>query len=457
MKKGVSMKRIILVLSMLMFIVTLSFAGGIVTNTNHSAAYTRMLSRIASTDIDAVYYNPAGLAKLGYDGFYFSFNNQTIVQDETINNDYPLLNSNEYNGDVSAPLFPGIYAAYKQGSFVYSIGMNPLGGGGSAEYAKGLPSFEIDISGLPTMLTQQGIPTNNYDVDLYFEGSSVYWGFQTGITYEMNPMFSTYLGGRFIYAQNDYDGYIKDVMIDPQHPQINPEGEMMLAYDFFMAAGMEAQAAQVADKEVDAKQTGSGFSPIFGFNFSPNEQLNIGLKYEFKTPLELENDTTKDDVGMFPDGEKTSADIPALLAMGVSYKALPMLTLSTSLHYYFDKDVDWDGREELIDTNSYELGFGLEYVVNEMITLSSGYLHTAMGVEEQYNSDMDFILSSNSGALGGKFMLSPTVDFNIGFIYTKYTDTDKTLYDEEGNIYAEEEYQKESLAFGFGFDWKLFR
>ncbi len=39
-------------------------AGGIVTNSNQSAAYVRMLARDASTSIDAVYYNPAGLTKL---------------------------------------------------------------------------------------------------------------------------------------------------------------------------------------------------------------------------------------------------------------------------------------------------------------------------------------------------------------------------------------------------------
>ncbi|HOU31478.1 MAG TPA: aromatic hydrocarbon degradation protein, partial [Bacteroidales bacterium] len=39
-------------------------AGGLVTNTNQSAAWVRMPSRNASTSIDAVNYNPAGLMKL---------------------------------------------------------------------------------------------------------------------------------------------------------------------------------------------------------------------------------------------------------------------------------------------------------------------------------------------------------------------------------------------------------
>ncbi len=63
------------------------FAGGLVTNTNQSAMFTRLQNRNASTGIDAVYYNPAGLTKLG-DGFFLSLNNQTISQTKTIGNNY---------------------------------------------------------------------------------------------------------------------------------------------------------------------------------------------------------------------------------------------------------------------------------------------------------------------------------------------------------------------------------
>ena len=62
-------------------------AGGLVTNTNQSAMFTRLQNRNASTGIDAVYFNPAGLTKLG-DGFYASVNNQTIGQTKTVGNNY---------------------------------------------------------------------------------------------------------------------------------------------------------------------------------------------------------------------------------------------------------------------------------------------------------------------------------------------------------------------------------
>ena len=78
------MKKIISVVSALVVTGAL-FAGGLVTNTNQSAQYIRLLSRNASMDIDAVYYNPAGLTKLA-PGFHFGINNQTVGQGRSVMN-----------------------------------------------------------------------------------------------------------------------------------------------------------------------------------------------------------------------------------------------------------------------------------------------------------------------------------------------------------------------------------
>ena len=73
------MKRIpVLILLTVLFMSPVT-AGGIVTNMNQSVKYTRMQCRDATLGIDAVFYNPAGLTKLG-NGFHFSINNQTIGQ-----------------------------------------------------------------------------------------------------------------------------------------------------------------------------------------------------------------------------------------------------------------------------------------------------------------------------------------------------------------------------------------
>jgi len=123
-------------------------AGGLVTNTNQSAAWVRLPSRNASTNADAVYYNPAGLMKLP-NGLHLSLSNQSVFQTREIDNNYagPAtatspnggygLNSHVYKGTVTALAFPSIYAAYKMDKFAISLGFNPIGGGGGAEYKAG--------------------------------------------------------------------------------------------------------------------------------------------------------------------------------------------------------------------------------------------------------------------------------------------------------------------------------
>jgi long-chain fatty acid transport protein len=182
------------------------FAGGLVTNTNQSAMFTRLQNRNASTGIDAVYYNPAGLTKLG-DGFYASINNQTIGQTKTIGNNYPPLNGSpkDYIGDVSAPIYPGVYIAYNTGKLSFSAGFNPIGGGGGAKYNEGLPSFEMPISEIPALLSSQGIPTTAYAADIFFEGSSVYFGYQANIAYKINDQLSLGAGVRLVSAKNTYN------------------------------------------------------------------------------------------------------------------------------------------------------------------------------------------------------------------------------------------------------------
>lgn len=509
------------------------FAGGILTNANQSAAYMRMIARDASTQIDAVYYNPAGLAKLS-DGFHLSLNNQTLFSKRTIDNGYPLLNEHKYVGDVTVPFFPGIYAAYKTGDWVFSFGFNPSAGGGTASYGKGLPSFEIPAAGIPASLSANNIPTSNYSLDLNFDGSSVFWGSQVGATYKINEMFSAFAGVRMINAVNTYNGEMKNIRINPVFAPLGYTGTFVKATDFFtnMASmfgqlanvdeslqplidgggssltlaqakgagyltdeqvtsitngfklinpsidpatlniaqvqgayaaasptflgkqtAMATSAAGTVDQKVDVKQTGTGFTPIIGINITPNDKMNIGIKYEFKTKLELTNETKSDVVThMFPDGAKYRSDIPAILAIGIDYKVLPDLKLAAGLHHYFDKNANWDGREKFITDNLYELSFGMEYNVTEKILFSAGYLYAQTGVGQGYQTDISHSLSSNSVGFGGAFKANDMLTVNLGVLYTQYVQSQKSItYPGVGDI--TETYNRNNLGFGIGFDF----
>ncbi len=510
------------------------FAGGIVTNTNQSAAWARYFSRYATTDIDAVYFNPAGLGKLDQ-GFHFSINNQSIFQTQTITNDFSYLRYGpEYVGDVKAPLFPSIYGAFKTGKFTISLGFNPIGGGGGATFNNGLPSFEL-MSGVTLLssLNQQGIPTSEYSSDIYFEGTSIYWGIQAGLTYEINDMFSIFAGARYVSAVNTYAGHLNDLMVNPYAPPIN-DGSMVRADEFFNTAatiygqlsdgstaayqdlyagivdqtidptapldnpdyialltamglyedGMNngtaagtflvagivtkgkseesaATATLVTDQEVEVKQTGSGVTPIVGAHVSLGENIDLAVKYEFQTKLELTNQTTKDflmgydsvgnPVTMFPDGGKTNADMPSMLSGGVNFRLLKGLQLSAGFEYYWDKKVNWDGREELIDNNSYNVNFSAGYNFGKFI-ISAAYNYANMGVNKDYQSDLSYSLNSSTIGFGGAWNITEKVRLNAGYSWTIYQDESVPAGDP---VIFTQSYGKDTKIFAVGVDFSF--
>jgi long-chain fatty acid transport protein len=359
------MKKFVVVAALILLTVPLAHAS-IITNTNQSAIYLRLLARNASMVIDATYYNPAGLTQLK-DGWHIALHNQSIYQEKIVVNGYPLLNTPRYVGDVDVPIFPSFFAAYKKDKLALSFGFGINAGGGTADFNTGLPSFEIPVSGLPPMISAFGIPTTAYSTDIAFNGRSIFYGLQFNASYAVSEVFAVAAGLRYIIAENTYEGFIRNIKINATHPLLNPTGQMMSAVQFFTLAGMPALAAQVGNKAVDVEQSGTGFTPILSLNLRPSENLNIGIKYEFNTSLELENNTAKDDTGLFPDGFKFQNDIPAILSLGIQYSVLPQLHAHFSFNLYFDKSADWDGREDLVNSNTFDIAFGLEYDITDAL------------------------------------------------------------------------------------------
>ena len=415
------MKTKVVAVIMVLALFQIAFAGGILTNTNQSVQFVRMLARNASTQIDAVYFNPAGMTQLS-DGFFLAFYSQTISKTRTITNSLAILNTNEYKGDIFVPVFPNFYAVYKKGKFAAAFGFEPIAGGGTADFKKGLPEFEMNFAMLPTLLTAMGVPTTAYSVDLAFKGSSVYYGFQTGIAYALTDQFSASVGVRYNMAKNTYEGSITNVMVNPNLPALGLDGSMIPASTLFTALGDANTAAALADQEVDAELTGNGITPIFGLNFKVNDKINMGLKYEMKTKMELETKTTKDLTAgpMFPDGEKERFDIPAILSGGVSFQVTEPLMVSAGGNYYFDKNADNADMAEGIDSNTWEAQVGLEYAVDEKLSISAGYQRTQFDLKKGYYSGLSYDLNANTIGGGVEYLLSDNIALEFGGLYAMY-------------------------------------
>jgi long-subunit fatty acid transport protein len=223
---------------------------------------------------------------------------------------------------------------------------------------------------------------------------------------------------------------------------------------------MTDYAASTADISVDVEETGRGFTPILSLNFSPSDKLNIAVKYEFKTKLELTT-KVKDNKGggIFTDGTKVIADLPAILFLGVQFKPVERLTLAGSFNYYFDKNVDYDGSDlvdiNMIDDNFLEYGLGAEYGVSDKFRVSAGWLATNTGVNSNYQSDMDYDTNTNSFGAGFGYRILPLIDLNIGGQYTLYADGSKTFNHMLGTIPVPvtETYKKSTWVVGVGLDF----
>ena len=254
------MKKIAMVILMVSVLAPASvFAGGIVTNTNQSASFIRMPAQDATISIDGAYYNPAGLIHLE-DGFHISLSNQYVTQTRTIESTFTM-NQQKFEGDVLAPLFPTFYAVYKKGKTAYSFGINPIGGGGSANFEEGLPSFEqmVAMSNLPGLLSASGIPTSDYQAVASFDGRSLNWGIQFNASYAITEMLSLSLGFRYVIANNSYNGGL-NILINPAHP-LNPSGSgnMVSAPLFFTTLATAASGAATSIQPI-IDNGGGGFT-----------------------------------------------------------------------------------------------------------------------------------------------------------------------------------------------------
>jgi len=411
-----------------------------------------MIARDASTQIDAVYTNPAGLVKLK-EGFHFSFTNQSAFQTRTITSTSPIYMLNgkndvkSFKGTASAPIIPSLQGAYKKGKWVLSGSFAISGGGGKATFNDGLPSFEA-LLGSTTALLPMANPdykASAYKINQHMKGSNFIFGGQLGGSYEINEMFSVYGGFRLNVVKNKYEGYLKGFQVEPLGENTNAvytgisqkvnqqikdliAGGQPVPDQLAVAAQGAAFAAMASSADginLNSSQSGWGVAPILGFNFNYEERLNIGVKYEFKTALDVENNTKRDDTGLYGDGVNTAHDIPALLTIGVSYKILPQLEASIGYHHFFDSDAKMadDKQKDAGGTNEYLAG--IEYQISRLFLVSAGGQITRYGVGDIFQKDLSFSCNSYSIGMGGAVNVAPNVRINVGYFWTTYSDYTK--------------------------------
>ncbi len=415
-------------------------AGGYLTNTNQSVSFLRNPARDAVIAIDGAYANPAGIGFMGT-GWHLGFDLQSAYQtrtDKVTFEPFALGTVNgvkngtsgykEFEGKAKAPVIPSFDLARVGKHWFASFHFGVTGGGGKCNFSNGLPSFESQVAMLPLIAdAMQPGAVEGYTMDTKMRGRQYYFGGQFGVGYKVTPDFNVSVGGRVVYAQCNYYGYVRNI-------GVVVGGQQMPATTFLENAGMGEYTALVSDRELNCDQTGWGFTPIVSVNYRLAKKVNLSARYEFKTRLRLKNQAGVNTSGLseYDDGKKVKADIPAILAVGVAYEALPSLRLNGGFHYYFDRQAtQHEDKHNYLKHGGWEVLAGAEYDVTKRWTISAGWqtTHYGLGKDSKFISDMSFVTNSNSMGIGARFQLRKKVALNIAYFKTFYKEYKRTQND----------------------------
>ena len=448
-----------------------AFAGGLMTNTNYHIAFDRMFARGATTEIDGVFSNPAGLV-WGHEGLQFSLNFQKPWQRRNI--DY---NGTTYEGVASAPIVPALFASYKKDRIALSGMIGIVGSGGFVEYEDGVPMFNVlltktisDLTSGLSSVTQGAIPPitpDQYAIDSEMKGKQYIYGGQINFSYKLLDCLSAAVGVRANY----YDGYYRGHVI-ANHGTKGTLAKLLL----------------------DVDQKGWGFTPIVSVNYHQGP-LTLSARYEFRTKLNPKNDTNVLETELnqtgiiqepltnlvlagaitaeqavaigqgiqekmgggfsaytapYEDGVRTRYDMPALLSVAAGYEFTPNLRAAVEYHFFDDKNAKMGGdRQEQLTHGTHEILAGVEYDINEKFTVSCGGQRTDYGLSDGYQQNTSFACDSYSVGLGGAWNINEKMRLNVSYFCSLYSDYEKQA------SYGLETYSRTNHVIGVGLDYKF--
>lgn len=418
-----------------------AFAGAIDNKTNWSAEYIRTLNRNAATDFaDIAAYNPAGTVKL-HKGFTVNASAQYLAKDYK-----NVINDADFESDEGS-FIPGIFAVYNTGKWSIFAAFSNFGGGGKVDFSGGNLTT-VSIGGGISLLADRGTDAlvqanggNPAPVGTYYnnnltmqtlEAESHYPGFSFGGAYNFNDIVSASLAIRYVDVSRSASGTITT--------SPTPTGLFV--------------GAQDVTANVNYDQEDSGWGVVLGLNIAPSDALNIGIRYETETDLDLENDVNEDNLGLLPsigivDGQSVSRNLPSILALGASYRISPKLRTEVNLTYYFNENADWDGAEDLYD-NGYDVGIALEYRFNDRLLGSIGYLYTELGADPENMLPENPELDANTLGAGIAYAFSEKLhgNFSIGNTFSR-SDSFKP------NQVTEVEYKKNIFFLALGVEHRF--
>ena len=452
------MKKSLVILSLLAS--ANAFAGSIDYLAQQDAEYFAHPAMIGKVGVSGAYYNPAGTVFLE-DGLYVQLNSQTLFK--TYEMDTKIAEKLSHESDHPSAFVPSIQIVKKEGDRSYFLHAGAAAGGGAVKYENGISAFEVIGQEIHAGLIEKGFVNNTVDYlrGSTVNGSSYYINTTFGMAQKINSKFSIAGGLRFMYAMRELNG----------------------TANYELYAGNVLKDISDKDKtgdvrvDIDSERTGWGVGGVLGFHYQPTEKLNIGFKYETEVELNLNADGSVSTTSKNPyfnantgtgsivgniNGalekepviaewlEDDRRNLPAMMALGVSYELTDRITLLTSGNYYFIKDANRNGCYDNYD-NGYEISVGVDYKLNDKWTLMAGYQYTDTGANENTYKDTDYALDADMYGVGVKYTPDETKEFIVSYAYVDYKNG--TAVNEKGQETTT--FKKEVNAIGLSATFKF--
>jgi long-chain fatty acid transport protein len=306
------------------------------------------------------------------------------------------------------------------------------------------------------------------------KGKQYIYGAQFNYTYKILDCFSAAAGVRVNY----YDGYYRG------HVKAN-----------------HSTMGNLASLALDVDQKGWGFTPIVSVDFHQGP-LTLTARYEFRTKISTENETNSLSAALnsdqliaapltklvaagalpaeqaaamatqikstvesglagytapYQDGAKTRYDMPALLSVAAGYEFTPQLRATLEYHFFDDKSAKMAGdRQKELTHGTHEILAGVEYDINDKLTVSCGGQHTDYGLTDDYQQNTSFACDSWSLGLGGAWNINEKIRLNASYFCSLYSDYNKKINNAYGTPYTvDKTYSRTNNVIGIGIDYRF--
>ncbi len=409
---------------------------------SRSADYVRTQSRNASTEADAVNYNPAGLSLLQSGGIFLIVNSVNLYtrKDDSINM-WGTQGRNSFNRIVSA--LPSQYQSsgrylstlatatptnlsfiFKRENWAIFADVSALRGQPGATYTQGSSTMDRLLVAYNTVLaTRFSRELMTVYSTTSMKRREFHIGATVGASYAFIDQLSASLSLRYINVN-------ANTRIT-QTPYVAMQTGYVLANEYQVPMS------------IDTDVSGNGMGIILGIDYKPLENLVLAARLDYYPPMVLIKKTNRfianpviaqsGQLNEFCDGvwplvlndrlnggyvgnifnialmdpryrksigNKVKATYPMSLSMGLSWRIIPALKVDSSADLTFPRARDLDGRERNWNTVGYRLGQSIEWSVVPWASISAGYSYNDFGLRRDKLTEYDDLLSSHTVGAG---------------------------------------------------------